>query len=280
MTQERQAVYGGMDSGVFQLRHSVPLRMRLHETVKITGSTDGLTCLDIGSINGALSALLRKQGGRWHSVVFSETAEASLNAAVDENVYRTTDRTLPFKRKIFDLVVIFDGLEGFHADDAFIEECHRILKPDGRLIVNVHHDKPVSLVRGLRSMLTAIRESPSLMYAEYTESQLFSILKHGFDVHSVRSYSRFLVEVVDAMVTFILDGIPRDLPGADRSIRRVYLIASPFYWVASQLDLLLFFSRGHVLLASAKRRAWRPRNAPVLVDGRSISEAVLSKAAN
>ncbi len=280
MMRETRAVTKGMDTGIFQFRHSVPLRMRLHETIKVAGATTDLTCLEIGSPNGALSAFLRKQGGRWHSVVLTEDAEASVRAAVEENVHRLVDRTMPFKRKSFDLVVIFDGLEGFHADEAFIEECHRILKPDGRLVVNVHHDKPVSVVRGLRSMLHAVRESPGLVYAGYTESQLFSILKHGFDVHSMRSYSRFFVELIHCIVTFILDGIPRDLPEAGRSIRRVYLVASPFYWLASQLDLLLFFTRGHALVASAKRRAWRPRNAPVLVDGRSITEAVLSKAAN
>jgi hypothetical protein len=34
------------------------------------------------------------------------------------------------------------------------------------------------------------------------------------------------------------------------------------------------------MIAMAKRRAWHPRKTPVLVDGRSISEAVLSKAAD
>lgn len=280
MSHEGQSFNKGMDTGIFQLRHAVPLRMQLHETVRIAGDTDGLTCLDVGSPNGALSAFLRKQGGRWHSASLTDEAARQVRAAVEDNVHRLTDRTMPFKRKSFDLVVVFDGLEGFHADEAFIEECHRVLKPDGRLIVNVRHDKPVCLVQGLRSMLHAIRESTGLLQAGYTESQLFSILKHGFDVHSVRSYSRFFVEFVDTFVTFFLDGIVREMPGAERGIRRIYLVASPFYWLASQLDLLLFFTRGHSLLASAQRRAWRPRNAPILVDGRSITEAVLSKAAN
>jgi SAM-dependent methyltransferase len=280
MAREDGDVNNALGAGLFQFRHSVPLRVRLHETIKIAGTTDTLTCLDIGSPNGALSGLLRRQGGKWHSAVLSDEAEASVRAAVEENVHRITDRTLPFKRKSFDMVVIFGGLEGFHADDAFIEEVHRILKPDGRLIVNVHHEKPYSVVRSLRTMLNAIRESPRLVFTGYSESQLFSILKHGFDVHNMRSYSRFFVELVDCIVAFVLDGIAMDLPDAERKVRRTYLVASPFYLVASQLDLLLFFTRGHSLVASAKRRAWRPRNAPVLVDGRSISEAVLSKAAN
>ncbi|NQU39254.1 MAG: class I SAM-dependent methyltransferase [Lentisphaerae bacterium] len=278
MSQENPAVTRAMGAGLFQFRHSVPLRLRLHETIRLLGNLDGMTCLDVGSPNGALSGLLRKQGGKWHSAVLTAEAESSLHLAVEENVHRLTDRTMPFKRKSFDVVVIFQGMDAFHADEAFIEECHRVLKPDGRLIANVHHDKPYTLLRGLRSMLRTIRESPGLDFTGYSEAQLFSILKHGFDVHNLRSYSRFFVELVDAIVTFILDGIPPDLPESPRRIRVTYMVAGPFYWIASQLDLLLFFTRGHYLVATAKRRAWRPRNAPVLVDGRSISEAVLSKA--
>ena len=39
----------------------------------------------------------------------------------------------------------------------------------------------------------------------YTESALFNILKDGFDVHHVRSYSRFFVEFVDAWVRYSMD---------------------------------------------------------------------------
>jgi hypothetical protein len=51
----------------------------------------------------------------------------------------------------------------------------------------------------------------------------------------------------------------------------------PLFGLAYQLDFLLFFSRGNYLIANAKRRAWLPRKTPVLSDGRSITEAVLSK---
>jgi hypothetical protein len=50
------------------------------------------------------------------------------------------------------------------------------------------------------------------------------------------------------------------------------------YRLFYQLDLLLFFTKGHRMLAVAHRRAWRRRDTPVLVDGRTLSEAVLSKA--
>lgn len=270
----------GAETWFYLFRCSVPLRVRLHETLRAIGDTGELTCLDVGAPNGAISYYLRKHGGRWHSAAMSDDAERSLRAMVDENVHRLQGRTLPFKKKVFDVVVIFGGLEGFESDEVFIEECHRILKPDGRLVVNVSHQKPVSLVRPLRALLNVIRETPVLRRTGYTESQLFAILKHGFDVHNVRSYSRALVEFVDTVVLFFTAGVPPGEPGSAARMRRVLMFAGPFYWLASQLDLLLFFTRGYYLVASAKRRAWRPRNAPVLVDGRSISEVVLSKAAD
>ena len=65
MPPEDGTVTRGMDTGLFEFRHSVTLRVRLHETLRVLGSSAAQTCLDIGSPNGALSGLLRKQGGKW-----------------------------------------------------------------------------------------------------------------------------------------------------------------------------------------------------------------------
>ncbi|MGQ9663098.1 MAG: hypothetical protein ACUVWX_12290 [Kiritimatiellia bacterium] len=61
-------------------------------------------------------------------------------------------------------------------------------------------------------------------------------------------------------------------------MRRRLFLGAVLYTLAYQLDLLLFFTRGYYMVASAKRRAWRPRTAPVLSDGRSLSEVVLVRA--
>jgi SAM-dependent methyltransferase len=260
-------------------RRSVPLRMRLQETLRALGACGGQTCLEIGSSNGALSHYLRRHGGEWYSAVWDQQAEESLQAVVRDHVVRLKDRTLPYKKKAFDAVVILDGLEGFEVDEAFIQECHRVLKPDGRLVVNVPHGKPGCVMRHVRALLNLIRPAPGLLRISYGESQLFSILKHGFDVLQVRSYSRFFVEFVDAVLAWRLAaaGVAEVTP---RERSRALSVAGPFFWLANQLDLMLFLTRGHWLVAVAKRRAWRPRNAPILVDGRSISEVVLSRAAN
>jgi len=259
-------------------KRSVPLQATLQEVVRAAGGTDGLTCLDIGADNGMFSYKLRKLGGTWHTVAWRGEAVAALTPILAENVYPYEPPKLPFKKKTFDVVVVVGCLERAASDEAFIEECHRVMKPDGRLIVSVTHLKPFSLVTWLRMLSGPPTETSDLVRGGYGEPELFRILKNGFDVVRVRSYQRLFVELVDVL-TRRMQG-RHDSVIADRSIRRLYSAMYPFYRLAYQLDMLLLFTRGFRLIVAAKRRVWLPRSTPVLVDGRSISEAVLSKASN
>ena len=259
-------------------RKSMPFRVMLHEILRTVGSTDGQACLDVGSPNGMLSRLLRENGGKWQSVAVNERDAAGLSAMLEEGtVHSAPPGELPFKRKSFDAVVILNVLERAPSDETFIEECHRVLKPDGRLFVHTAHVKPWSCLTPFRTVCGMSPEHLGLRRPGYTESELFSLLKNGFNVLNVKSYSRFFIELVDVFVQGRLRRLASQGVDAPARRMRVYSVAAPFYRVADQLDLLLFFTRGHRLLASANRRTWRPRNAPVLVDGRSISEAVLSR---
>jgi SAM-dependent methyltransferase len=258
-------------------RKSRPLQVMLQETLRSLGDPQEQTCLDIGTENAMLSYYLRKRGGTWHTAVGSEKVAAPVRAAVKDNVYVLEQTTLPFKKQMFDAVVVFRYLERVRADEALIEECHRVLKPDGRLIVNTAHVKSWTMLEPLRSILGLTFEEKGLVRPGYSETQLFNILKHGFDVHNMRTYSRFFVELIDSIVQ-AKAARKSGKDNAERRLMRLYTTANPFYELAFQLDMLLFLARGHSLIATAKRRAWHPRNVPVLVDGRSISEAVLTKA--
>lgn len=250
-------------------------KVKLQEIIRQLGDTERDTCLEIGANNGGISYYLRKRGGDWHSVVTSKVAQDMVMRVVGTEVHLLEGGVLPFKDNTFDKVVIVDLLEITDSDATFIEECHRVLKTDGILLINVARATPWSLINPLRRMLAReIGKQPDL-YLGYTEPELFTLLKHGFDVHVTRKYSRFLVELIDTIVRLMAVRVEQR-GGGDKGIRRLYGIARFFYWLAYQLDFLMFLCKGHHLLASAKRRAWRARNAPVLSDGRKISEAVLS----
>lgn len=255
-------------------RRSLPLQVCLQEIARAMGSPDGLTCLEIGSQNGVASLQFRKLGGTWHTVVANEELAESIRAIVPDQVHVAENGKLPYNKKLFDVVIVVGYLERFADDIAFIEQCHKILKPDGRLVVHVNRLGPWLLIRGLRRLLGLKHERIGFARPGYTESHLFAVLKSGFDVHHVRAYSRFFVELTDAIV----ERLTLRHQAEDPRTRRLLSVAGVFYRIAFQLDLVLLLSRGYRLIAVAKRRGWRPRNAPILVDGRSISEAVLSKA--
>ena len=266
------------DQQAHVFRKALPLQVRLQEVMRALGAKEGLMGLEFGSDNGVYSKQLRKRGGTWQTVVWREDAADSIGQVLGEKVQRYSDGGLPFEKKLFDVVVVTDFLERFVDDVAFIEECHKVLKPDGRLVVGVHRIGTWRPVDVLRQLLGLTYQKQGFVRPGYTESELFGVLKSGFDVHVVRAYSRFFVELTDAIVARAVERLSTGAEDSGRRLARLYTIAGIFYRLAFQLDLVLFFSRGYRFMAVAKRRAWRPRNAPVLVDGRSITEAVLSRA--
>lgn len=218
--------------------------LRLKQIKKILGSTEGLVCLAVGG-SGALQSMLRhSNGGQWLSVAWDRSDVASLSAALQTDVWDLTTGHLPFKDGSLDLVVILEGLEDVKEDGDLITDCHRVLKGNGRLLINVRLYKKWSLLPINRHIYT-VRQG-------YTETQLFRILKDGFDVKQVASYGKLFTELA---LHF-------------RWNKKIFLIAS-------YLDHLLFFARAYNFLAIAKCRPWRPRRIPVLNDGRSIAEAAL-----
>jgi len=267
-------------AGRLRLFHnSLPLRMKLQELVRALGNADGLTALDIGDETGALSYHLRRTGGTWTTLAPNETAAIAVCDLVSDRVFASTDIAFPFDKKSFDAIVVTGSIERIQADAQWIEECHKVLKPDGRLILSVARIKPWTLIRLIRRVFGLTYDRKGLVREGYTETDLFNVLKDGFDVLSMRTYSRFCVEFVDLIVDLGRRHIAARGGSMDAALYRLHRVAALFYWLAFQIDLMLFFQRGYKMIAVAKRRAWRPRKTPVLMDGRSITEAVLSRAA-
>ena len=278
----------GSDWHLRLFQKSILKQAKLRQIVNLLGPTDGETCLDIGGDNGVISYQLRRRGGTWHSVDASEKAVESIRNLVGNNVQLMQGVKLPFADAFFDAVVIIDMLEHVQADYDFIEECHRVLKPGGRLVVNVPHVKSWSLLLPVRQMLGLTPEKHGHVRPGYTSPQLYQLLKDGFDMQESRTYSRFFVESLDTVIQFIASRKTRGETSAAKGVLidaqdfqkmeklfRAYSILYPFFWLASKLDLFLFFTQGHSLIVRAKWRQWRPRRTPVLADGRSIAEAAL-----
>lgn len=228
----------------------------------LLGPTAGLRCLDIGGADGGLGWFLRQQGGDWSSIESEESAQQALATLIGTPVRSLDEGRIPFDNEMFDVVVVADRLETRPDDEAFVRECHRVLKPAGRLIV---HTSRAS--RAARAVSKSGEKGTQPARAGYTEADLFMVLKDGFDVQDVQSYGRFFSAWADRLGWSFVE------KSADPG--RVVRWATFPVWLVSLLDGFLFFTRGRRLALRAKRRLWIPRNRPVLRDGRSIAEATL-----
>lgn len=275
-------------------RKSLMKQAKLRNIRNLLVSTKGRACLDLGGDNGIISYYLREMGGSWQSADLSQKAVASIGQLVgDENVRLMEDFHLPFDDNSLDLIVIIDMLEHLHEDEGLVLECHRVLKPNGQLVANVPHVKPLSVIRGLRKLLGLTDEAHGHVRPGYTETHLYDLLKDGFDITDMQTYSRFFVELVDTAVQFagsFLGGKgDGSEPDASKGVMidasdfskykkafKFYSLVYPVLWIGSQFDKLLFWTSGHSLIVKAHCRPWRPRRQVKLRDGRSISDATIN----
>jgi SAM-dependent methyltransferase len=265
-------------------KHSIRRNNKLQRIETLTGNTATLQCLEISSGDGAISVHLRSLGGSWKTAV-------STPGAVDSIGYNRTDPatliengTLPFEDHCFDRVIIVDALKGIAADQDFIRECHRVLKTDGWVIISEECRKPISCTALLQCIFSVTPVARGLKRNGYTETELYHILKDGFDVPETNIYSNGLFEcalaIGEAIQKLILPEpywMVRTKTGQDELYRYQRLstlktLAYPLLWILSKLEFL----PRHKMLIKSRRRHWRPRQQPKLIDGRSIAEAAIN----
>jgi len=271
-------------------KRSVRRQMRLRQIKELIRITTNQDCLEITAGDGMISARLREGGGRWETLVLTAAAKASLDWFVEDQVELLQGPAIKEADGTFDLVVIVDALERVRDDYAFIKECHRVLKSDGRLVITAA--RKMSFCPGgcpLRSMLGLSWRAKGLERPGYTSGELFEVLKDGFDVPETDSYSSGCVEVpgllFEGLANKLVHG-PYNMPGANAGTEEFYHYAKlnvlamlfyPLMWIPSKLEgNLLFFIPGYNMVAKTKRLVWRARKQPVLRDGRSIAEAAIN----
>ena len=270
-------------------KRSVRRQTRLRKIKELINSTTNQTCLEITAGDGMISTGLREGGGRWKTLVLSEATKAALNWFVEDQVEVFPGVSIHEPDGTFDLVVIVDALERIRDDYAFIKECHRVLKPEGRLVLTAARKIVCLGVCPLRSMLGLSWRAKGLERPGYTSGELFEVLKDGFDVPETESYSTCCVEVPGLLCEAAANKLvhePYNMPGENAGTEEFYhyaklnafaMAAYPLMWLLGKLEeQILFFLPGHNLIAKTKRRVWRVRKQPVLIDGRSIAEAAIN----
>ena len=284
-----EAIPNGITAEIVQLRMKIflrsPLRRRLlARQMRLLDKVGGQQVLEMSGDDAASAAMQNAGGGGggvWHSVATSETQAELLAESGIERIHLAAMPQLPFEEGAFDAVVVSEMLEYVENPTDLMAELHRVMRSKTRLILHVRRKRRtlVGLFRRLSGLTDPTRP---MVRPGFTPTELFDVLKDGFDVQETAGLGRFFTEFASLLAELFAGVIPASCePGAlsERGLRRaaaVYAVFAPVFWLAGFLDVLFFFLPEHHMVLRAKRRMmWVPRVTPRLRDGRSIAEAAL-----
>mgnify|MGYP001374679395 CR=1 FL=1 len=246
--------------------YSLPLRREISSVLLFLHAQKKVkTGLDIGFTNAGVSQALRQSGGYWMSVELTKACQALVASALGEETVLLAGENceLPFEDKQFDAVVVAHG--ALPADvsvaSAMIRECHRVLKAGGHFILTVEYRKNYGLAAALNRQRVV-----SGAGERYSETDMFRLLKGGFDVLGFRFTCRFWVQLVRQWAD-------RRRENGTRGMANMWLRF--LYAVALALDGLLVLTKGYQMTVYGRRKGWREKQTHVLGNCTPVSEAVL-----
>jgi len=231
-------------------------------------------CLDLGCAKGTFSWLLRTRGGGWVSADLDDANLIATRDLVGPSVVRVDYRRLPFADGAFDLVSVLDFLEHVEEDDRCLEELSRTLKPGGTFLLSAPATGRFFLANRLRRLAGMTMADYGHVREGYRLEDLAARLENlGFRVTLRATYSRFFTEFLELLLNVFYvrtksrsREATRDgaiTPGSAAEVRslektlRLYNLIYPFFWLASRLDSLLFFTHGYVVVLLARKGATR-----------------------
>lgn len=246
---------------------SVLKQAKLRRIESLLDQPAGKTNLDLGGDNGVISYLLRRRGGEWHSADLDERTVESIRQLVGENVHRLDGARLPFPDRSFHQVVVVDYLEHIQDDGLFARELARILKPGGRVIINVPHLRPGTMLTRFRHVIGLTDQWHGHVRPGYDLEGLRALLGPDFVIERALTYSRTFSELIDTGLNGMYLRMQRKAGPASQKgtvitqsdLRRnrtqfaLLSVLYPLLWVVAKLDVLLWFRPGYKLIVQARR---------------------------
>ncbi|MFZ6027656.1 MAG: class I SAM-dependent methyltransferase [Chloroflexota bacterium] len=218
----------------------------------VTRKKNGGRLLDVGCASGTfLHGMQRYPQWALYGVEPSEHAAGIAQKAYGLNVRVGTLEAASFPDAYFDVVTLWDVLEHLHDPFNGLREIHRILKPQGLLVLRVPNADSVDARRF--GPAWAGLDAPRHLYVFATDTLTRLVDKAGFQTKEVNcqigSYPTFALSVRFWMKT---NGIP--LHRRQRISRLLYtplarIVSVPVFWLYN-LSL-----RGPLMVLTAEKRS-------------------------
>jgi SAM-dependent methyltransferase len=263
------------DTPPWQLRmfsRTLKKKLRLAALRRALGALEGRTCLLVtcGDNNGAINYRLRELGGRWSWADCERTSLREMADLLREPVVHVDPARLPYPDGAFDCVVTIDVHEHLSAPEVFTREVRRILAPGGRVVMTVPGGDPTKVVNRLKAAVGMTRERYGHVRDGFSVAELEALMR-GSGIEPLRAvtFSRFFTELIELGINYayVMKLARRSRTPVDRGViapatsdqlhavgaaYRVYAMAYPLVWLMAQLDRLLFFTPGYVVMVEGR----------------------------
>jgi SAM-dependent methyltransferase len=268
-----------METAAWQLvmfQKTLKKKMRLKNLKTHIGSLPReAKCLFVtcGDNNGAMNYYLRELGGRWQWADLETKSIGEMEELLKEQVHHVSPERLPFAEDSFDLVISVDVHEHLAEPAAFTRELYRVSRPNGRVIVTVPNGDERKIATRLKNAIGMTKEKYGHVREGYDLPELRELLVEArFTPGRESSFSRFFTELLELSLNFLyvnflarrskapvekgtIAPATRNQLESVKKTYRLYSFIYPLFWLISQFDLLVLYSRGHVVMMSGTKVA-------------------------
>ncbi len=121
-------------------------------------------CLEVGAGTGEISKFLSLQ----HAVVATDISPRMVEEIkkIGIEAHVCDGEKLPFNNEMFETVIASEMLFYLDNPDNFLAEAHRVLKPEGRLLISCASNFPVKFYDRLRSWLRKLGMKKGMYFSE------------------------------------------------------------------------------------------------------------------
>ena len=156
--------------------------MRVEKLLEIAALPAPVTLLDAGGGTGRIAARIRPHVAR---LVIADLSKGMLAQAKQKDLTAACARSesLPFADNTFERVLMVDALHHVHDQKSTVRELFRVLKPDGRLVI----EEPD--IRSFSVKWIALLEKLTLMRSHFLNREKMIALFTGMSTE-VQSYAQ------------------------------------------------------------------------------------------